>query len=157
MIDTNFSAAQLNEGNIGNMSGHLGIEFTEVTSEYIEAKMPVDHRTVQPIGILNGGASAALAETVGSFASYLSVDRSKYYTVGLEIKCNHISSAFKGYVYARATAEHLGRRTQVWQIRIRDEKDRLVCLSTLTVQVMALDENPNARNMLERSPLQKLV
>jgi len=157
MIDVNFSAAQLNEGNIGNMAGHLGIEFTAVTPEYLEAKMPVDQRTVQPIGILNGGASAALAETVGSLASYLSIDRTQYYTVGLEIKCNHISSAFKGYVHARARAEHLGKRTHVWQIRISDDAGRLVCLSTLTVQVMSLKENDRAQQMLEQSPLQKLV
>lgn len=157
MIDTQFSAEQLNTGNLGNMSGHLGIEFTAITSEYLEAKMPVDERTVQPIGILNGGASAALAETVGSLASYLSVDRTKYYTVGLEIKCNHVSSAFKGYVHAKAQAEHIGRRTQVWQIRITNDEGKLVCLSILTVQVMSLDENPMARKMLEKSPLIGLV
>lgn len=157
MIDTKFDVVHLNSGNQGNMSGHLGIEFTAITEQYLEAKMPVDERTVQPIGILNGGASAALAETVGSLASYLSVDRTKYYTVGLEIKCNHISSAFGGYVYARAEPEHLGRRTQVWQIRIRDEKNKLVCLSILTVQVMSLQENPMALQMLEKSPLKGLV
>lgn len=157
MIDDRFSVEKLNEGAKGNMSETLGIEFTAITKEYLEAKMPVDSRTVQPIGILNGGASAALAETVGSLASYLSVDRTKFYTVGLEIKCNHVSSAFNGYVYARATAEHLGRSTQVWQIRIRDKKERLVCLSTLTMQVMSLKDNPMAQEMLNKSLLKQLV
>lgn len=153
MIDTSFSIKQLNEGNKGNMAENLGIEFVEISQDFLIAKMPVDHRTVQPIGILNGGASAALAETVGSLASYLSVDRSKYYTVGLEIKCNHIRSAASGYVYGKATPAHTGKRTHVWQIEITDENQKLICLSTLTVQVMSLDENPFAVQMLKNSPL----
>ena len=157
MIDTRFSIEQLNQGNIGNMSENLGIEFTEITKEYLKAKMPVDHRTVQPIGILNGGASAALAETVGSLASYLSIDRNEFYTVGQEIKCNHIRSAVSGYVYATATPEHLGKRTQVWSIRIVDENEKLVCLSILSVQVMPFADNPMAKQMLMKSPLAKLI
>jgi len=157
MIDTRFSLDILNKGNKGNMAEVLGIEFTNISEDFLEAKMPVDNRTVQPIGILNGGASAALAETVGSLASYLSIDRSKFYTVGLEIKCNHIGSAFGGFVHARAQAEHLGKRTQVWQIRITDDSQRLVCISILSVQVMSLDENAKARIMLENSPLKALV
>lgn len=153
MIDISFSVELLNQGNRGNMSENLGIEFVEVTKEHLVAKMPVDQRTVQPIGILNGGASAALAETVGSLASYLSVDRSKFYTVGLEIKCNHIRSASKGFVFAKAKPAHIGKKTQVWQIDINDENQKLVCLSTLTVQVMSLDENQFAVQMLKKSPL----
>ncbi|MFY0674579.1 MAG: hotdog fold thioesterase [Bacteroidia bacterium] len=153
MIDTSFSINELNAGNAGNMSENLGIEFVDVSKEYLKARMPVDKRTVQPIGILNGGASAALAETVGSLASYLSVDRSKYFTVGLEIKCNHIRSVATGFVYGKATAAHLGKRTQVWQIEITDDNEKLVCLSTLTVQVMKLDDNPFAVKMLRDSPL----
>lgn len=153
MIDASYTVEDLNEGAEGNMAGNLGIEFTEITPDFLEAKMPVDKRTVQPIGILNGGASAALAETCGSLASYLSVDRTKYFTVGMEIKCNHLRSVSEGYVYARATPEHLGRKTQVWTIRIKDENNRLVCLSTLGVQVVSLNDQPMAKEMLKKSPL----
>ena len=156
MIDTQFTIEELNVGCKGNMSESLGIEFTQINETFLEARMPVDRRTIQPIGILNGGASAALAETVGSLASFLSVDRKKFYTVGLEIKCNHISSAFKGFVYARATPEHIGRSTQVWQIRITGDEEKLVCLSILSVQVMPLENNERAQEMLKRSPLNNL-
>lgn len=139
------------------MSETLGMSFTSIGEDHLEMKMPVDHRTVQPIGILNGGASAALAETVGSMASYLSIDRNEYYSVGLEIKCNHVRSAFMGYVFGRATPIHIGRKTHVWDIKIRDEKDKLVCNSILTVQVLKLDETPGAREMLKKSPLFQLV
>mgnify|MGYP003877106387 FL=1 len=135
------------------MGSHLGIEFTSIAPDHLAAKMPVDHRTVQPIGILNGGASAALAETVGSMASYLSIDRSVYYTVGLEIKCNHIRSASSGYVYARAEPEHIGRKTHVWRIRITSKDGKLISLSILTMQVMKLSENPMAPDSLKKSPL----
>lgn len=157
MIDTRFSVEFLNKGLDTNMSGHLGIEFTSIGEDHLEMKMPVDHRTIQPIGILNGGASACLAETVGSMASYLSINRKEYYSVGSEIKCNHIRSAFRGYVYGRATAVHLGKRTHVWQIHIRDEQEKLVCLSTLTVQIMPFGDNEAARKMLANSPLGHLV
>ncbi|MGB0429471.1 MAG: hotdog fold thioesterase [Bacteroidia bacterium] len=157
MIDTSFSVAQLNQGNKGNMSEALGIEFVAIEQNKLMAKMPVDHRTIQPIGILNGGASAALAETVGSLASYLSVDRNRFYTVGQEIKCNHVRSAASGFVFATAMAEHLGKRTQVWSIRITNEQDKLVCLAILTVQVMEIADNPMAKSMLVNSPLAKFI
>lgn len=140
MIDTRVTLQDLNERSLMNMGEHLGIEFIEITPEYLKARMPVDHRTRQPLGLLNGGASAALAETVGSMGSYLSVDRSKYYCLGLEIKCNHVSSASEGWVYGTARAIHTGKRTHVWQIEIRDESGALVCLSILTMAVLELDE-----------------
>jgi 1,4-dihydroxy-2-naphthoyl-CoA hydrolase len=102
--------------------------------------MPVDKRTRQPLGLLNGGASAALAETVGSMAAYLSVDRSQYYCLGLEIKCNHIRSISEGWVYGTAKPVHTGKRTHVWQIEIRDENEAMICLSTLTMAVLELDD-----------------
>lgn len=153
MIDTTYSLDELNAGSKRTLSEAIGLEFTSISEQHLEARIPVDNRTIQPIGILNGGASAALAETVGSFASYLSIDRSTFYTVGLEIKCNHIRSAFSGYVYGKATAVHIGKQTQVWSVHIRDESEKLVCLSTLTMQVQRLDANPGAMSMLANSAL----
>ncbi len=118
------------------MGGLLGIEFTEVGDNFLKARMPVDERTRQPYGMLHGGASAALAETLGSVASAYVVDMSKYYCVGLEINANHIRSVRDGYVYGTATPLHLGKTTHVWDIRIVDEKEKLVCVSRLTVAVL---------------------
>jgi len=139
MIDTRVTLPEINARNTHALMANMGIEFTEIHEDYLVAKMPVDHRTRQPLGLLHGGASAALAETVGSTAAYLSVDRSKYYTLGLEIKCNHIKSAASGYVHGTAKAVHIGKRTHVWQIEIRDDAAQLVCLSTLTMAVLELD------------------
>lgn len=155
MLDTRYSVDDLNQCIEGNMSEALGIQFTELSSTHLTAKMPVDKRTVQPIGILNGGASAALAETVGSFASYLAIDRSVYFSVGLDIKCNHIRSVQSGWVFGKAIPEHIGRRTHVWQIRITDEKDKLVCLAILSTQILRLDEQPGAEHLLRNSPLSR--
>jgi 1,4-dihydroxy-2-naphthoyl-CoA hydrolase len=115
---------------------HIGIEFTEIGRDYLRARMPVDGRTHQPFGILHGGASAALAETVGSMASAFVVDRSKYRVVGQELNANHIRSVSEGYVFGTARPIHLGRRSHVWDIRITDEQDRLVCISRLTMFVL---------------------
>lgn len=112
----------------------LGIEFTTVGKDYLEARMPVDERTMQPLGLLHGGASAALAETVGGAAAYLSVEEGTI-CVGLEINANHVRPAQRGWVVGRATCLHQGRTTQVWQIMIRDEEERLICVSRLTVAV----------------------
>lgn len=120
------------------MPGLLGIEFVECGDDFITARMPVDARTHQPFGRLHGGASVALAETVGSVAASYCVDRSVSVAVGMEINANHIRPAYSGWVYATATAESLGRTTQVWSIRIRDEDGRLVCISRLTVAVIPL-------------------
>ncbi|MCX6352492.1 MAG: hotdog fold thioesterase [Bacteroidetes bacterium] len=141
MIDTRVTLDELNKRSLGNMGQNMGIEFVEITPDYLVAKMPVDHRTTQPLGMLNGGASAALAETVGSMAAYLSVDRENFYTLGLEIKCNHISPAFFGsFVVGKAKPVHLGKRTHVWQIEITNQEEKLVCLSTLTMAVLEVDE-----------------
>jgi 1,4-dihydroxy-2-naphthoyl-CoA hydrolase len=99
--------------------------------------MPVDARTIQPMGILHGGASVLLAESVGSVAATLCVDPQKFYCVGLDINANHIRSARSGWVTGTARAIHVGRTTQVWEIRITDEADKLVCLSRLTMAVIA--------------------
>lgn len=141
MIDTRITVEEINARSLRNMGETLGIEFTEIAENYLKAKMPVDKRTRQPLGLLNGGASAALAETVGSMGAYLSVDRSKFYCLGLEIKCNHIRSVAEGYVHATAKPVHTGRRTHVWQIETQDDQGRLVTLSTLTMAVLEVDDN----------------
>jgi 1,4-dihydroxy-2-naphthoyl-CoA hydrolase len=140
MIDTGVTLEEINARSLKNMGQHLGIEFVEITPEYLTARMPVDYRTRQPLGLLNGGASAALAETVGSMGAYLSVDRSKYYCLGLEIKCNHVRSVSEGWVYGTAKPVHIGKRTHVWQIEIKDDSEVLVCLSILTMAVLELDD-----------------
>ncbi len=119
------------------MSDHLGIEFTGVGEDFVSAKMPVDQRTKQPFGILHGGASVALAETLGSVASSLCIDLNEAYPVGLEINANHIRSVSEGYVYGSARPLHLGRRTHVWDIQIVNEDKKLVCVSRLTVMIVA--------------------
>lgn len=120
----------------GTMGEYIGIEFTEVGETYIKATMPVDYRTIQPYGLLHGGASCVLAETVGSIASALVIDQKKFICVGLEINANHIRSARSGVVTARATPFHLGKTTHVWDIRIADTNDQLVCVSRLTVAIL---------------------
>jgi 1,4-dihydroxy-2-naphthoyl-CoA hydrolase len=102
----------------------------------MRAKMPVDHRTVQTFGILHGGASATLAETVGSIAGSFCVDVEKKFVVGLELNCNHVRSVREGYVFATARPIHLGGTTHIWDIRIVDDNDRLVCVSRLTLMVL---------------------
>lgn len=119
-----------------NMGSHLGMEYVEMGDNYLLMRMPVDERTKQPYGLLHGGASCALAETIGSVASHLVVDSSKKMAVGLEINANHIRSAREGWVYAKCTPLHLGAGTHVWDIRITDDRDKLVCVSRLTVAII---------------------
>lgn len=118
------------------MGAHLGMEWKEMGPDYLKISMPVDERTHQPYGILHGGASCALAETVGSVASYYVIDHEKFICVGLEINANHIRSVREGVVTATATPLHLGATTHVWDIKIHDEKNRLVCVSRLTVAIL---------------------
>lgn len=131
--------AALNAACLGNLQGHLGIAFTAVGADWLRASMPVDQRTHQPFGRLHGGASVALAETVGSVAANACIDPAQSVAVGMEINANHIRPAYDGYVYATAKAESLGRTTQVWTIRIEDEAGKLVCLSRFTVAVIPLE------------------
>jgi 1,4-dihydroxy-2-naphthoyl-CoA hydrolase len=126
----------LNKGSTGNMVAHLGIEYTEIGEKYISGKMPVDERTKQPFGLLHGGASVVLAETLGSVGSNLCVDTSKYACVGLEINANHIKSAKSGYVYGRAELIHEGKSTHIWDVKITNAEGELVCVSRLTVAVI---------------------
>lgn len=131
------SIEQLNSGSINTMVTHLGIEFLEIGDDFISAKMPVDHRTVQPMRLLHGGASVALAETLGSMAGSLCVDLNEKAVVGLEINANHTGGAREGeVVFATTRPKHIGRTTQVWEIEIKNEKEKLVCLSRLTLAVI---------------------
>ena len=115
---------------------HLGMQFTEVGSDYLKATMPVDHRTHQPYGLLHGGASVALAETVGSVASALVIDSDKWMCVGLDINANHVRGVRSGIVTATAKPLHLGSTTHVWDIQIHNERQQLVCISRLTVAIL---------------------
>ena len=127
---------KMNQFSKGTMVENLGIEFLEVREGYLSAKMPVDNRTVQPYGILHGGASVALAETLGSVGAQFMVDQEKYICVGQEINANHIRSAREGYVTGVAQPIHVGRTSQVWEIKITDENDKLVCISRITMAVL---------------------
>ena len=118
------------------MLEHLDIRFTQVDTNSITATMPVDHRTVQPFGILHGGASVTLAETLGSVAAFASIDATKFQAVGLEINANHIRSVRSGVVRGIARPIHLGRKTHVWSIEIYHEEDKLVCTSRITMAII---------------------
>ncbi|MES2882488.1 MAG: hotdog fold thioesterase [Bacteroidota bacterium] len=130
------SLADVQRRGAGTMVEYIGIEITEVGVNYLKGRMPVDYRTIQPMGILHGGASVALAETLGSIAANLVVDPTKYYCVGLDINANHIRKAAAGFVYGTATPLHIGKTTQVWSIEIRTEEEKLVCISRLTMAVL---------------------
>lgn len=127
---------ELNRTRANTLAERIGIEITEVGDDYLKGRMPVDYRTLQPYGIMHGGASAALAETLGSIAGSLVLDPEKEYCVGMEINANHIRSVQSGYVVGKATPIHVGRTTQVWQIRIETEDGNLVCISRLTLAVI---------------------
>ena len=116
--------------------GFLGIEFTELGEDYLKGTMPVDHRTRQPMGILHGGASVVLAETLGSTATGMCLDLSKDYCVGLDINANHIRAVRSGVVTGVAKPIHMGRSTHVWEINIVDEQQRMVCVSRITMAIL---------------------
>ena len=135
-FDPSVTVPQLQQLATNTMGAHLGIEFTEIGENFLKARMPVDDRTRQPYGLLHGGASATLAETLGSVASAYVIDMKQYYCVGLEINANHIRPAREGFVYGTAIPLHLGRTTHVWDIRIYDAQEKLVCVSRLTVAIL---------------------
>lgn len=135
-FDKSLTLPQLNPLGPKTMGEFLGMEWVELGDNFLKARMPVDERTKQPYGLLHGGASCALAETVGSIASHFVVDASKNICVGLEINANHIRSARSGYVTATCTPLHIGASTHVWDIKIHDEKQKLVCVSRLTVAIL---------------------
>lgn len=114
---------------------HIGIEFIELGDNYLIARMPVDQRTHQPYGLLHGGASVALAETLGSVGAALVIDHSKFLALGVEINANHLKSARSGFVYGKATPIHIGGTIHVWEIKISDDQQQLICISRITVAI----------------------
>ena len=130
------SPAALNEGSRGTLVEHLGIEILEVGSDLIRGRMPVDPRTHQPFGLLHGGASVALAETLGSMGASLYIDPEHAMAVGLEINANHLRAVTSGWVTGTARPIHIGRSTQVWDIRVEDERGRQTCISRLTMAIV---------------------
>jgi 1,4-dihydroxy-2-naphthoyl-CoA hydrolase len=136
MINPDIRIEDLNKMAENTLLSHLGIVCTEIGKDFIKGKMPVDQRTIQPYGILHGGASVVLAETLGSFASNCCLDMKKQYCVGLEINANHVKSVREGFVFGIAKLVHFGRKTHIWDIRITNDKDQLVCISRLTMAVL---------------------
>ncbi|MDD0974033.1 hotdog fold thioesterase [Pseudomonas fontis] len=132
---------QLNARQHNTIGEVLDIRFESFDDESLTASMVVDHRTHQPFGLLHGGASVVLAETVGSMASYLCIDTSKFYCVGLEINANHLRGLRSGRVFATARAVHIGRTTHVWDIRLSSDEGKASCISRLTIAVLPLGEN----------------
>ena len=132
----NVSLDQLNAFNVGTAMASLGIVFTEIGPDYLRGTMPVDARTHQPYGLLHGGASVLLAETLGSSAGGLCVEEGQG-VVGIEINANHLVGVRQGVVTGTARPLHVGRSTQVWEIRIEDDRGQLVCISRLTLAVIA--------------------
>jgi 1,4-dihydroxy-2-naphthoyl-CoA hydrolase len=136
--------AEAGQFSSNTMIEHLGIQITEVGDDYLKGSMPVDHRTKQPMGLLHGGASVALAETLGSYAAYMTLDAG-HVCVGMEINSNHIRSVRAGLVYGVAKPVHIGRSTQIWDIRISDEFDETINVSRLTLAVLK-DQGQTAVN-----------
>jgi 1,4-dihydroxy-2-naphthoyl-CoA hydrolase len=126
----------LNKMSANTMVTHLGIEFTRIGDDFIEATMPVDQRTHQPLGLLHGGASVVLAETLGSVAATCCVDTSKQYCVGLDINANHVKGVRSGFVTGITKPIHIGKKTHVWEIKITNEQNELVCISRITMAVI---------------------
>ncbi|MDP5208555.1 hotdog fold thioesterase [Microbulbifer sp. 2205BS26-8] len=127
----------LNQGIASCMPGYLGMQITEIGDDYLEGRLPVDHRTRQPFGILHGGASVVLAETLGSVGANLLVDTARFYCVGQEINANHLRPVPDGEVTGRARPVHLGRTSQVWEILLHAPNGKLSCISRLTIAVVA--------------------
>ncbi len=136
MFKENLDLEKINEVSKNSMIGHLGIKITEIGKNYIKGKMPVDKRTTQPFGFLHGGASVTLSETLGSFGSGLICENMGNTVVGFEINANHLKSVKNGYVHGKSSPLHIGKKTHVWQTKIIDDSDRLICVSRLTVAVL---------------------
>lgn len=130
------TVAEINQMGKNSLIAHLEIEFTEIGPDYLMAKMPVSDKTKQPLGLLHGGASAALAETMGSMAANLVVAPAGKVPTGLEISANHIKPKGNGYVFGKATPVHLGRATHLWEIKITDEEKQLIAVSKITVAIL---------------------
>ncbi len=135
-FNKSLSLPDLNPLGPGTMGEYLGMEWVAIGDNYIKIRMPVDNRTRQPYGLLHGGASCALAETIGSVASHFVIDANKCICLGLDINANHVRGVSSGYITATCTPLHLGASTHVWDIKIHDDKGKLVCISRLTVAIL---------------------
>ena len=136
------TVAELNARSQGTLVAHVGIEYIAVGDNAITARMPVDRRTIQPAGILHGGASVVLAETLGSVAANFCIDPRRQMAVGMEINANHVRPVREGHVTGTVSPVHTGKATHIWQIHISDDDDRLVCISRITMAV--LDRPPRS-------------
>ena len=136
MFPKNLSPDQLNTISKNTLLSHIGIVFTEIGKDYITAKMPVNSTTSQPMGILHGGASVTMAESIGSVGSHILIDNEKESAVGIEINANHITSTKNGFVFGTGKMIHKGNSTHIWSIEIKDEKDKLISISRLTVMIL---------------------
>jgi 1,4-dihydroxy-2-naphthoyl-CoA hydrolase len=138
MFNKNFDLQTLNAFGKNTLPGHIGIEFIEIGDDFLIARMPVDNRTHQPFGILHGGASVVLAETLGSVASMLCLKNPETQkAVGLEINANHLRGVKAGWVYGKVTAIHFGSKTHVWDIKITNEEQKMVCICRLTTMIIS--------------------
>jgi len=134
------NAAQADQMRKGTLLESLDIRIIELGDDFIKGDMPVDHRTVQPYGILHGGASVSLAESLGSIGAHLTIDPEKFVCVGMEINANHLRPATKGKVIGAARPIHRGKSSQVWSIEIKDEEGKMVCISRITMAVLSKDK-----------------
>jgi 1,4-dihydroxy-2-naphthoyl-CoA hydrolase len=132
----NTTVEALNQWSRNTLSELLGITFTQIGEDFLEARMPVDHRTHQPLGLLHGGASVVLAETLGSVAATMCVDKNKQFCVGLDINANHLKGVRNGFVTGVTRPVHIGKKTQVWEIKISNELNELICVSRITMAVL---------------------
>ena len=127
---------KISKMNQNTMATAIGLELTDIGNDYVCGKIPIDKRTIQPFGFLHGGASVALAETLGSLAGQMQVDPEKEIVLGIEINANHIKSINEGWVYGKASPIKIGKKIQVWEIQITDEEKKMVCISRLTLAVL---------------------
>ena len=135
-MEKTFDIDKINNFNSKTMVGHIGIEILEANNEYVRGRMPVDKRTIQPYGLLHGGASVAFAESLGSYAGSLHVNWEKEAVVGIEINANHLKSVRSGYVFGKATPIKIGKKIHVWNIEITNENEDLICISRLTLAII---------------------
>ena len=140
MFDKKWTPEGLNQMAGGCMLDHLGIEFLGLEGDCLTARMPVDERTRQPYGILHGGASVVLAETLGSVAAMMCIDNSRYVPMGMEINANHLRPVKSGFVTGKTKSIHLGRKSHVWQIVITNEEEKLVCISRITMAINEMEK-----------------
>ena len=136
MFNPEVTLETLNKFYNSGLSDYIGIEFTEIGKDFLKALMPVDQRTIQPFGLLHGGASVVLAETLGSVGASLTLNNEEQIAVGVEINSNHLRSATEGFVTGITTPIHLGRKLQVWEIKITNDKDQLINVSRITLSIV---------------------